>query len=193
MDYHDPVKRNVFFLHSAGKQGSHEGSYDLVAWLSSRLGDEYQIKHPIMPNPDNPDYEPWAKQLQKELEQLKGEVLLIGHSVGGSVLLKYLTEHKVHFGIKGLFLCATPFWGIDNDWQYEPFILPENFSELLPDIGKVYLYHSKDDPIVTLKHAERYKQELPKTELNIVKGSSHAFENGIEQLVQDIKSATERH
>nr|WP_235788441.1 alpha/beta hydrolase [Salipaludibacillus sp. CUR1] len=45
-----------------------------------------------MPNPENPEYILWKKQLEKELDKLNGDVILVGHSLGGSVLLKYLSE-----------------------------------------------------------------------------------------------------
>jgi uncharacterized protein len=184
--------KTIFFLHSAGKQDLHEGSNDFVSWLRSKLGKEYKIEYPIMPNPDNPDYEPWAKQLRAEFKQLSGDVILVGHSVGGSVLIKYLTENRVDFNVKALLLCATPFWGIDDNWQYEPFALSTNFADKLQDIEKISIYHSKDDAIVELKHAQKYKKELPSAQLNVLPGNSHAFENGIEQLAKGIEKVSRK-
>ena len=79
------MKKQVFFLHSAGAQGPHEGSSDLVAWLKKELGTGYEIMHPIMPHPESPDYALWKAKLKKELPKLEGEIILIGHSIGGSV------------------------------------------------------------------------------------------------------------
>jgi len=140
-----------------------------------------------MPHPDSPDYEPWKQQLASELKHLDGDVLLIGHSLGGSVLLKYLSENQVHFRIKGLYLCASPFWGMAG-WDYEPFTLAPDFAKNLPRIDSVHIYHSKNDVSVSYEHAERYKKELPSSMLHPINGASHAYENGIEQLVYDIKS-----
>lgn len=178
--------KQLFFLHSAGPQGIHEGSSDFVAWLSTNLGSEYTIHHPIMPSPEDPDYEPWKAQLRQELAKLAGDVILIGHSLGGAVLLKYLTEEKIAANITGLFLCATPFWGADNDWQYEPFTLPDNFAELLPSIPVIHLYHSTGDPYAPFEHLAHYKQALPQAIDHEVSGDSHAFDHGLPLLVQDI-------
>ncbi len=86
------MKKQILFIHSAGAQGPHEGSGRLVAHLQKGLGPEYQVLYPIMPDPENPAYEPWKAQLEKELTALEGEAILVGHSLGGSVLLKYLSE-----------------------------------------------------------------------------------------------------
>jgi predicted alpha/beta hydrolase family esterase len=180
--------KQVFFLHSAGLQGPHEGSSDFVSWLSANLGPEYEVIHPIMPSPEDPDYEPWKTQLHKKLAELQGDVILVGHSLGGAVLLKYLTEERITASITGLFLCATPFWGADSDWQYEPFTLPDNFVEMLPNIPAIHLYHSKNDPYVPFSHFEQYKQAVPQAIAHEISGDSHAFDSGLPQLAKDIKA-----
>jgi uncharacterized protein len=179
--------KRVFFLHSAGPQGEHEGSSDFIAWLAKELGPEYTITHPTMPQPENPDYEPWKTQLRAELNKLHGNIILVGHSLGGAVLLKYLTEEKIPAHISGMLLCATPFWGADDNWQYKPFTLPDNFADSLPNIPAVHLYHSKDDPYVPFAHLERYLQAWPGAIKHTIEGSSHAFDKGLPQLVRDIK------
>lgn len=180
------MKPTVFFVHSAGPQGRHEGSDDFVAWLTSELGEAYAFEHPAMPHPDSPDYELWKKQLDVEFQHLSGEVILIGHSLGGSVLMKYLATNLVNVTIKSLHLCATPYWGLEG-WQYEPFHLPQDYVAQLPAIGSVHIYHSKDDPEVSFEHAVRYQAELPHSELHAIDGDSHVFDEGIKQLINNIK------
>lgn len=182
------MKQQVFFLHSAGAQGKHEGSDDFVSWLKSTLGSDYEVINPIMPNPEDPDYEPWKQALKKHLGSLEGDVVFVGHSLGGAVLLKYLTEEKINATVKGLSLVATPFWGADKAWQYEPFTLPKNARELLPPIPHIFLYHSKSDQTVPFAHLAHYKRLFPASQSTALDGNSHAFENGLPQLTADIKS-----
>ncbi len=182
--------KHVFFLHSAGSQGLHEGGNDLILWLENELGSEYELLHPIMPSANNPDYSPWKLQLDKEFENVTGDVILIGHSLGGSVLLKYLTANKVHFNIQALYLCASPYWGEDSEWQYQPFALPPMFVELLPLIPNVHIYHSRDDPFVPYRHAELYRDALPNSVLHEIEGDSHVFDNGIASLPGDIRAVS---
>jgi predicted alpha/beta hydrolase family esterase len=115
------MKKQLFFLHSGGPQGKHEGSGELVAWLEAQLGPEYELRHPIMPHPEAPDYEAWKPHLREALSRLHDGAQLIGHSLGGSLLLKYLAEEKISFSIGTLFLVSAPFWGGDEDWQHPAF------------------------------------------------------------------------
>ncbi|MFO7446002.1 MAG: hypothetical protein R6W90_06520, partial [Ignavibacteriaceae bacterium] len=85
-------KKQVLFIHSAGVQGPMEGSGDLVAFLQNELGDEYKVLYPMLPNPDDPNYVRWKLTLEKELAMLEDDLILVGHSLGGSVILKYLSE-----------------------------------------------------------------------------------------------------
>jgi predicted alpha/beta hydrolase family esterase len=66
--------------------------------------------------------------------------VLVGHSFGASVLLKYLAETVRRPGLAGLFLVATPFWGSD----FPEFALPPDFGARLRDLSPIYLYHSRD-------------------------------------------------
>jgi predicted alpha/beta hydrolase family esterase len=63
-----------------------------------------------MPDEDSPDYEAWKNQIAKELTALDGELILVGHSLGGSILLRYLSEEKVQRPVAGLSVvcCIRP-------------------------------------------------------------------------------------
>jgi predicted alpha/beta hydrolase family esterase len=76
-------------------------------------GSEIEIKGDIL----------WIVQLEKELSTLDGELILIGHSLGGSVLLKYLSEEDCHQSISGLYMIATPYWDKYGDWQNNEYTL----------------------------------------------------------------------
>jgi hypothetical protein len=180
------VKKKIFFLHSAGPQGPHEGSSDLVAWLKSELGSGYQLIHPAMPRPEAPDYALWKAKLKEELAKVTGEVVFIGHSLGGSILLKYLAQEPLRNPIAGMFLVSVPFWSGDEDWV-QPFILPEDFATRLPAIPKLFLYHSKNDPHVPVSHQVLYAQALPRAAVRVLDGEDHEFSHGIPQLVADLK------
>ncbi len=113
------MNKNIFFAHSGGAQ-SHpgEGSYDLVEWLRYNLPD-YQIHFPFIADPEAPSWAMWQDLFQQALEPLKSETLLIGHSLGGSMLLKYLSEQPnvlQNTPIKALILISTPVWG-NSDWK----------------------------------------------------------------------------
>ncbi|SET98989.1 hypothetical protein SAMN05421676_11358 [Salinibacillus kushneri] len=117
------MKKTVLFIHSAGPQERNQGSSNLSAYLEKELRDKFQFVMPKMPNPENPEYVLWKNQLEKELNMLNGEVILVGHSLGGSVLLKYLSEESCNLTFRGLFIIAAPYWCLDEDWQSKDFTL----------------------------------------------------------------------
>ncbi|WP_164670724.1 RBBP9/YdeN family alpha/beta hydrolase [Virgibacillus doumboii] len=184
------MKKQILFIHSAGPQGMHEGSSDLIAYLQKNLGDKCNLLYPEMPDPEDPKYRPWKEQLEREIALLDNEVILIGHSLGAAVLLKYLSEEKFRPSISGLFLIASPYWGKDNDWQFEEFTLADNFTENLPKISQLVIYHSRNDEIVPFAHLEHYAKALPQAVTHVVEGADHAFSSGLPELVDDIKHMT---
>lgn len=178
------MKKQILFLHSAGPQGKHEGSSDLVAWLRKELSHDYNVHYPIMPDPDNPEYEAWRKKTEEELNKTDDGVILVGHSLGGSILLKQLSEHPFKKKIAGLFLVATPFWGEGM----EEYMLEDNFTSKLPDIPVTILYHSRHDEIVPFSHVGTYAKKMPKAFVRELRGDEHAFTDGIPELASDIKN-----
>jgi len=181
------MRKQILFIHSAGPQELHQGSSGLKAYLQKVLGDEYTLLDPKMPDPEKPKYTLWKAQLEKEFASFDEEIILIGHSLGGSVLLKYLSEQAFKQPISGLFMIASPYWGVDDDWGIEDFILKENFASKLPQIPQIFLYHSDNDEIVPSAHVEHYKEKLPLAKTRILDGAEHLFNNGLLELVNDIK------
>lgn len=180
------MEKQIFFAHSGGAQGSPgQGSFNFVEWLRSSLEKEYRIHYPIIENPEEPTYGMWKSMFDKEFPKLRGEVILIGHSLGGSMLLKYLSEVKSKFQIKGLFLIAIPFWGEDG-WNVDDFVLSDHFSEHLPVLSTVHLFHSINDTIVPFQHVEFYKSHIPNAMIHKLNGDDHAFVDGLPKLVEQI-------
>ena len=85
------MSTQALFIQGAG-QGAHAADEKLVASLGQLLGPEFDIHYPVMPHEDDADYEIWRVQIASELAAMHDPVLLLGHSVGASMLLKYLSE-----------------------------------------------------------------------------------------------------
>ncbi|MFM1652498.1 alpha/beta fold hydrolase [Brevibacillus sp. B_LB10_24] len=181
------MKKRVVFIHSAGPQGHRQGSSDLIAYLHSALGPDYEVLHPQMPNPEKPEYVLWKRQLDQEFSAFDREVILIGHSLGGSVLLKYLSESSFRQPIAGLFCIAAPFWGEDEGWRSGEFVLQEDFHLQLPEIPRMFFYHSRGDQIVPYAHLGQYAAKFPQATVRTLEGVEHSFRDGIPQLVRDIE------
>ncbi|WP_257958956.1 alpha/beta fold hydrolase [Bacillus sp. V3-13] len=178
----------MLFIHCAGPQGPQQGSQPLLAYLQAKLGEEYVFYKPKLSDPESPAYRDWKRLLDEQFKVLSGQqVIVVGHSLGASVLLKYLSENDPNIVIEGLFLLATPYWGTDEDWQNVSYQLQANYSEHLPPIPNIYFYHSRIDPVVPYVHFEKYLQDLSGVNGRVLDGEEHYFEEGLPMLVEDLR------
>lgn len=113
------MKPCVLFIHGAGA-GARDEDRVLVASLQSALGAAYDVRYPRMPDEENAPYEAWKAEVETTLAAVKGDDVLVGHSVGASFLLKWLSQARSAYRINGLFLIAAPYWG-GKGWCYAGF------------------------------------------------------------------------
>jgi predicted alpha/beta hydrolase family esterase len=181
------MTKDVLFIHGAG-QGTYDEDGLLVASLEKALGSAYEVRYPKMVNEESPEYVDWKAQIASELVGLDDEVIRVGHSVGGSVLLKYLSEEQVEKPIAGLFVVAAPYWGADDFWKWDEVQLPEYASTRLANTPRIFFYHSRDDEIVPSVHLALYAAKLPQATIREVAGRGHQFGNDLADVAEDIRS-----
>ena len=176
----------VLFIQGAGSMHEPESSGRLAAYLARKLGTDYRVIAPEMPDADNPHYQTWRDRIEQELEAVDGKVIFVGHSFGGSVLLKYLAEGSYRKPVRGLFFVSVPNWGPDG-WAYDEYAVSNDIGSRLPP-SRIFLYHSRDDPEVPFAHLANYQDHLPTATARPIEGSEHSFVEGLSILVDDIKS-----
>ena len=182
------IQQQILFAHSGGGQdGPGEGSYDLVASLRKKLIGKYKIHFPIIEDPEAPTYEMWKRLIDKELKGIKNPIILIGHSFGGSMMLKYFSEEQPKVSVSAMFLISMPHWG-ESDWEVKDYELRKDFEKHLNNIDKIFLYHAENDEVVPFSHFKYYKSVLPQANLRVLNGNDHAFINGLPELGADIQS-----
>ena len=117
-----------------------------------------------MPQPENPRYEGWKRKMKQELTNAESDLILIGHSLGASIILKYLSEESYSNHIKGLFLISTPYWG-EKGGEMDEYALNKDFASALKEITHIYFYHSEEDNYVPFAHLDftprHYRAPLP--------------------------------
>jgi predicted alpha/beta hydrolase family esterase len=176
--------KKILFAHSAGAQyGKGKGSYDLVNYLKDQLSGAFEILYPKIHKPNSPSYEKYKKMFSEAFDKIPEPVILIGHSLGASTLLKYLSEEKPKLSITGLFLVATPHWKADM----KEFQLKKNFQESLKKIPAIFLYQSKNDTEVPFEHLKYYEKVFKNARVRILNGKEHIFSKGLPELAADIK------
>jgi predicted alpha/beta hydrolase family esterase len=178
----------VLVVHSAGPQGPGEGSEPLVRRLRDELGGEFEVLLPVMPGTeDEPHYEPWRNRLSANLGEREGKVIVFGHSLGGSVALKYCAELGFDEKVAGLVTAAAPYWGT-SDWEAE-WALPESWPAEGPRLPPAVLFHSRDDEEIPFSSLERYAERLPDATIRPLDGNGHLYERGdLSEIAAAIRS-----
>ena len=180
------MSKHILFIQGGG-DGGYKADKELVDSLQTALDNEYAIDYPEIKSDESASDFGWLHQIGKKISEAKSGVILVGHSFGASMLLKYLSENSVTKKIAGIFLLATPFWHGNEDWQ-KGLKLQENFAEKLPDEVPIFLYHCQDDEEILFSHLDHYKQLLTQATFRALKKGGHQFSNDLAIVANDIKS-----
>lgn len=158
--------------------------------LEKNLGKEFEVILPLMPNKANAKYAEWKIWFEKGIPYFNKEVILVGHSLGGIFLAKYLSENNFTKKIKAVFLVASPFDVKDRDKSKSlaDFILPKSLNKFERQADKIFIYHSKDDPTVPFADFEKYKKAIPSAKTISFKNKGHFNQKEFPEIVKDIKS-----
>ena len=175
----------VLFIQGGG-DGAYAEDKSLANALKRALGPDYHVRYPRMPDESNPTAEAWAQSISSELSRISGKVILVAHSVGGSILLRYLSERKFANSIGGLFVLAAPIWD-DNQWNFDDLKLPRNIAEKLAAIPRMFFYHCRDDEVVPFAHLALYAAQIPPAITRAFSHGGHQFGNDLACIAMDIR------
>src|SRR5690606_1226274 len=93
--------------------------------FQSDIGHNFEVFRPQMPNKQNSKYAEWRIWFERMFPFLDDGIVLIGHSLGGMFLIKYLAENKFPNKIISLHLIAPPH---NQTADIGDFKLPDNLS-----------------------------------------------------------------
>ena len=142
---------------------------------------------PKMPNESDPDYKRWNKDIDRRLARINREIVLVGHSVGGTILLKYLSEETISLPVTGLFVLAAPYVNADENWQDDASALKPDFGSRLSSIRHISLYHCRDDEVVPFDHLALYAAKLPQATTRGFRSGGHEFRDVLSKTATDIR------
>ena len=162
-------------------------------YLKKRLGRNFQIIKPRMPLQDNAKYKEWKIHFERHFSQLKNNLILIGGSLGGIFLAKYLSENKFPKKILSTYLICPPYDNtLPNEDLVGGFKLKSDLSLLEKNSNRLSLMFSKDDDVVPVYHAEKYRKKLKNAKIIIYKSKNGHFKISrfpeiIKMIKEDIK------
>ncbi len=155
--------------------------------LADLLGNEFEVIRPEMPSHRNAKYPEWKIWFEKFFPFINDNVILIGGSLGGTFLAKYLAENKFPKKIKAVILLAACF----DDLPEEPlldFSLPKSLKNIESQTDKIILYHSKDDEVVPFAHLAKFQAALATAQARIFQDRGHFNQIELPELIEDIKA-----
>ncbi|HYF66639.1 MAG TPA: alpha/beta fold hydrolase [Ohtaekwangia sp.] len=180
------MKTHILFLQGGGGKSDHEVDAKLVDALQEAIGELYKVHYPLLENESSPDFGR-LKQIEKEISEIDTSLILVGHSLGASMVLKFLSEHKNQLRIKGIFLLATPFWSGNEDWV-QGLKLKSNFENELPKDVPIFFYHCHDDEEIPFSNLDHYLKKIPWATFREISNGGHQFRGASALIAKDIKS-----
>ncbi len=184
--------RSVFIFHGTG--GYPEENW--FPWLKKQLeGHNCEVIIPQFPTPENQTSETWFKVFDSYKDHIDEDTIFIGHSLGGSFLLRVL--ESLSKPIKAAFFVATPIgippivnWSGDQPFVGHPF----DWHKIKQNCHHCYVYHSDNDPYVGLENGKQLAKNL-NVELTFVSGAGHfnkpagytKFDDLLDKVIGEIK------
>jgi predicted alpha/beta hydrolase family esterase len=161
-----------------------------VEYLDRKLGKEFDIIRPRMPLQDDAKYADWKIFFERHFPYFRNNIILIGSSLGGIFLAKYLSENKFPKKIRATFMICAPY---DNTIEGEDLVggfkLGTDLSLIERNSKKTYLMFSRDDETVPVSHAEKYRSKLKNSEIIIYKSKNGHFKiSEFPEIVKIIKT-----
>ena len=84
-----------------------------------------------MPAEDDPSYAAWGPALVRAIAALEDGAIVVGHSVGGTILIQTLADQAPDVELAAIVLIAAPFVG-EGGWPDEEFELSSDLGSRLP-------------------------------------------------------------
>ncbi len=146
-------------------------------YLEKALGKKFEVISPRMPLQDFARYRDWAVLFKRYLALLKGEFILVGSSLGGVFLAKYLSENKLQKKALSVYMVCPPF---DNTLIGEDLVggfnLKSDLSLIEKNCKNLYLMFSRDDDVVPVAHADKYRKKLPNARIIVYRSKNGHFD-----------------
>ena len=165
-------------------------------YLTNALGTDFEIIRPKMPLIENAKYSEWKICFERYIPLLRDDIILVGSSLGGVFLAKYLSENRFPKRILSTYLICLPYSNsVPGKDLVGGFRLSADLSLLATSSPRLTLMFSKDDLVVPLSHAAKYMKKLPHAKLIVYENKNGHFQVSefpeiVEMIRTDAKERT---
>ncbi len=183
----DTYEEYVQFLHEYVLDLNRENRKRWKEGFAAELGSEFEVIQPQMPSKYNAKYAEWEVWFEKYIPFLRDDVVLVGHSLGGIFLAKYLSEKTIPVQVRATILIAAPFSADGTTRSLADFAPLPPLGGLVTQGGELVLMQSRDDNVVSFSNFEKYIALLPEAEQIIFEDKGHFSQETFPELVAKIK------
>jgi pimeloyl-ACP methyl ester carboxylesterase len=183
------MTKQVLFIQGGGAGTHDEWDDKLVASLREELGPGYDVRYPRMPNEADPSYALWKATLAEEIAGLDDGAIVIGHSIGGTILINALAEAPPQRKLAGIFLLAAPFVGAGG-WPSDDIRPPADLGARLPPRTPIHLYHGSADDTAPLAHVDLYARAIRGASVHRLPGRNHQLNDDLAEVAVDVRAVT---
>jgi predicted alpha/beta hydrolase family esterase len=181
------ARRQVLFIQGAG-QGTHdEWDHLLVEDLRRGLGEAWDVRYPRMPAEDDPSDEAWGPAIAEAMSGLEDGAVVVGHSVGGTLLVHALAERPPDAGLAAIVLIAAPFVG-PGGWPGDELDRSGDLGARLPAGVPVHLFHGLADDEVPPAHADLYAGAIAGARVHRLPGRDHQLGNDLAEVAAIVRA-----
>jgi predicted alpha/beta hydrolase family esterase len=177
---------HVLFVQGGGKGVHDEWDNKIVDSLERELGPDFTVRYPRMPHEGDPTYADWKAALKREFTRLEEGALLIGHSIGATILIRTIADDPPKQTVGGIFLIAAPFVG-EGGWTTEDIEPLSDLGARLPDQTPIYLYHGSEDETAPFAHVDLYAKAIPQAIVRRLSGRDHQLNNDMADVAADVR------
>jgi pimeloyl-ACP methyl ester carboxylesterase len=181
-----PESTQILFIQGGGPGVHDEWDARLVESLTDALGAGHEVRYPRLPTEDDPSYAQWGPAMRREMAALDDGAAVAGHSVGGTVLIYFLSQTPLQRGLGAIVLLAAPFVGAGG-WSGDEFELPADLGKRLPPGVPVHVFHGLEDETVPPSHADLYARAIPQAHVHRLPGRDHQLNGDLSRVADLIK------
>lgn len=178
--------RQVLFVQGGGNDVHEQWDNKLVASLRRELGRGYEVRYPLMPNEAEPQFTAWRHAIEHEIDALQSGSIVVGHSIGGTILINVLAERAPAIELGAIVLIAAPFVG-RGGWESDDIEPRSDLAARLPANVPVFLYHGDQDTIAPVAHMALYAAAIPHAQVRQLANRDHQLNDNLSEVASDIR------
>jgi pimeloyl-ACP methyl ester carboxylesterase len=176
----------ILFIQGGGAGAHDDWDIRLVRSLEGALGPGHEVRYPRMPREDDPSYARWKPALREALAQLDDGAVVVGHSIGGTMLVHALADEPPPHALALIVLVAAPFVG-EGGWPGEELTTPPDLGARLPRGVPVHVFHGAADDTAPPAHADLYGRVIPGARVHRVPGADHQLNDDLSEVAKVIR------